>query len=171
MLYPRSLIGSVIRDVNSHKIIDAAINLDWSTGKFSQNLKIQGQSYIDSGVLTTKGTIYPVSIFTTIGNFNYLRLPHYLSDYEFACRARRNGYQLLIATKSVVMNDSTRTGQGDRITSIPGIINILKLAFSRKSKQNVIDHFNFISLCCPPKYVAKNYLILITKLINLILGK
>ena len=100
-------------------------------------------------VLSTKGTLFPVKIFKEIGNFDCRNFPHYLSDYEFTCRAKKFGYDLIINYGSVLTNDNLRTGyeikQNDslKIQKLPFIL------FSKKSKINIRDQIKFFIKCCP----------------------
>lgn len=161
--HPQTIFGSTIRDLKTNILADAAVMLDWRTGKFSQNLEILTNPILKSGVLSTKGTIFPISVFHRIGNFNYQKLPHYLSDYEFSLRASKHGYLLRTATNSVVKNDTVRTGLGDQ-----GIKNLSfkqrwKLLFDRRSRLNILDHYNFIIMHAPAKYLVRNILIIVVK--------
>ena len=158
-----SIIGSTIIDIKTNKIADAGVVINWQTGKFSQKLPTRKTRYLQTEFLSTKGVIYPIKVFKKIGNFNYKQLPHYLSDYEFSCRARKAGFSLLVDTHSKVSNHIDRTGIGNKIPDIISIKDFINLLFSRKSRQNIIDHFYFINVCCPLKFKPKNYLILLIK--------
>ncbi|MBT4651925.1 MAG: glycosyltransferase family 2 protein [Candidatus Pacebacteria bacterium] len=161
--HPLSIIGSTIIDIKTKKIADAGVTIDWKTGKFSQKLPAGDTRYISSEFLSTKGVIFPIQVFKKIGNFNHKQLPHYLSDYEFSCRARKAGYRLLVDTKSIVYNYINRTGMGNKIPPVISLKEFIDLLFSRKSRQNIIDHFHFIKTCCPRKFKLKNYLIILIK--------
>ena len=160
---PNSIIGSTIIDIKTKKIADAGVTINWKTGKFSQKLPTDKKRYISSEFLSTKGVIYPIKVFRKIGNFNHKQLPHYLSDYEFSCRARKAGFNLFTDTKSKVYNHIDRTGIGNKIPDIITTKTFFNILFSRKSRQNIIDHFYFINSCCPSKYKLKNYLIILIK--------
>lgn len=163
-----TIIGSTIYDINTNKIDDAGVSIDWQTAKFSKKLPTNKKRYLTSEFLSTKGVIYSIQVFKKIGNFNYHKLPHYLSDYEFSCRARKAGFDLLIDTHSKVYNNVDRTGIGIKISHIISIKTYFNLLFSRKSRQNIIDHFHFIHSCCPKKLRLRNYFILLIKSIYLI---
>lgn len=169
--YKRAIVGSLILSTgNDPTIYDAGIQIDWPEGKLiplgpknlndlpvGQNV----QEKIDT--LTTKGTIYPVEVFSKIGNFDKKHLRHYLSDYEFACRAKRAGFRLCLSYEARIHNDIERTGFGTDIMPKFNLKKLVNILFSRKSKINVVDHFWFITLCCPSKYKVKNYLLLMGK--------
>jgi GT2 family glycosyltransferase len=174
--HPKSIIGSTIIDIKSNKIFDAAISRDWSQGKFHKQLSKDKKRYLSSEFLSTKGVIYPIKVFKKIGSFNHKHLPHYLSDYEFSCRARKAGFKLLVDTKSKVFNHIDRTGIGNIVPNVISFADFFQLLFSRKSRINISDHFHLINVCCPRKYKFKNYLIILIKSLYLftnigILGK
>ena len=166
---PRTVIGSIIRDIRTNKLSDAAVHLNWKTGKYTQDLDIKNKELISSDVLSTKGTIFPVSLFREIGNFDAKRLPHYLSDYEFSLRAFEHGYSLSTAASSVVRNDTARTGLGDIIPRGSSIKTRWQLLFDRRSRQNIIDHYYFIMLHAPNKYKLQNLAIIIVKSLYILL--
>lgn len=167
----RAIVGSLILGANNDSTIyDAGIQIDWTKGKLiplgPKNIKDlpkdrKIQQHIDT--LTTKGTIYPVEVFSKIGNFDKKHLRHYLSDYEFACRAKRAGFKLCLAYDAKVYNDIARTGFGTDIMQRFDVRKLTSILFSRKSKINIPDHFWFITLCCPPRYKVKNYFLLAGK--------
>lgn len=167
----RSIVGSLVIDnKDKESIIDAGVWLDWSKGEIISvgPKKIsdlpRGKSVQDKiNTLSTKGTLYPVEVFGKIGNFDKFHLPHYASDYEFACRAKKAGFNLLLSYKSKVYNDASRTGMGEKLPLRPNIKEIFALLFSRRSRINIVDHFWFITLSCPKKYRLQNYLRLIGK--------
>lgn len=163
-----TIIGSVIRDINTNKLSDSAIKINWKTGKFTQVLNFSKRKLINSDVLSTKGTIFPISIFTKIGNFNALKLPHYLSDYEFTLRAKESGYKLYTTPTSIVKNDTTRTGIGEGRISELGFYDRYKLLFDRKSKQNILDHYHFVISVAPSRYKLRNLFIIFAKSIYIL---
>lgn len=173
--FNRAIVGSLIIDVNDKETIsDAGVQIDWSEYRFlsigpisikdiSNNKKVEEN--IDT--LSTKGTLYPIEVFHKVGNFDKKHLPHYISDYEFACRAKRAGYKLLLSYDAKVFNDIKRTGIGHEAYKHLDFSKLINILFSKRSRLNIIDHFWFIYLCCPPKYKIRNYVILFDKFISL----
>lgn len=169
----RAIVGSLAIDKNDKlKIWDAGVRIDWSQGKvialgprrilhLPKVRKIQDK--IDT--LPTRGTVYPVEVFEKVDNFDKEHFPHYLSDYEFGIRAKKAGFSLLLSYESRVYSDTARSGLLTKQSKPISLKHIFSLAFSKKSQVNIIDHFNFIRLCCPKKYRAKNYLLLLKKII------
>src|SRR3989338_305721 len=171
----RTIVGSlVISELNKLEIIDAGVKIDWAKGKLiAQGPQLMTQltknktNNDDIDTLSTKGTLYPVEVFGEIGNFDKFHLPHYTSDYEFACRAKKSGYKLLIDYTAKIYNAQKHTGLGLKVADKMSIIELYNLLFNRKSRINISDKYWFIKLCCPLKYQITNYLILIFKTIVL----
>ena len=115
--------------------------------------------------LPGKGTLIPVGVFNKIGNFNYRRLPHYYGDYEFFCRAKKYGFKLLVNTKARIYNYSKNTGLTHIRKNKTTYTEVLQVLFGKKSKLNVIDHLNFLMLCCPKKHLGINLKQIYNKLI------
>jgi len=174
--HPRTVIGSLIVDLKDKStIVDGGVKIDWSTGKFirraPKSIKYLSEAKrieSDINTLSTKGTLYPIEVFQNIGNFDQKHLPHYISDYEFACRAKKAGYPLLISYDAIVYNIPRNTGFGEQIPQELSYRQLKDLLFNRRSRINIIDHLWFITLCCPTRYRLKNYFILILKTLYLI---
>lgn len=164
--YKGAIIGSLVVNVKDKKtILDAGVRINWEKYRFEtagpkKILKIKdfGKVEKDIDTLSTKGTLYPIKVFKDIGNFDKKHLPHYISDYEFACRAKRKGFRLLLSFKAIVFNEDARTGIGVTLNEKITIMELVDLLFSRRSRLNIIDHFWFVTLCCPVKYKFINYL-------------
>jgi GT2 family glycosyltransferase len=152
----RYIIGSVVKDAKNRIIWDKGVKINWSKMKFSLG---------GTDALSTKGTLYPVGIFKEIGLFDSKHFPHYFSDYEFAIRAKRNGYKLLICNRSKIYNRTERTGI-EGVSKESTLFEKFKLLFSKKSKLNLVTQINMIRYVCPPEYRFENYLLLLSKLVN-----
>lgn len=174
--HPKTIIGSLVVDMNDKStIVDGGVQIDWAKGQFikigSDKInsifpKVNFISNIDT--LSTKGTLYPVQVFRNIGNFDQLHLPHYISDYEFAIRAKNNGFSLLLSYEAKVYNVSTNTGFGEKLPDKISYRQFFNFLFGRKSRINIVDHFWFITLCCPSRYKLRNYLLLLGKSLYLL---
>jgi len=175
-VYQRAIVGSLIIDKNNKtQIADAGVRIDWLKGKYislppKKTADLPKDKTIQENIdtLSTKGTLYPIEVFRKIGNFDNKHLPHYISDYEFACRAKRNGFRLLLSFNARVYNDITRTGFGEKLPKKITLKEFWELLFSRKSRLNIVDQFWFMTLCCPKKYLLVNYFAIVLKIIFLL---
>jgi GT2 family glycosyltransferase len=165
--YPKSIIGSInVRSNKPTEVVEAGVRIHWPTGlvysvaekistklSYYKNMNVVGE--LDA--LPGKGTLIPVEVFSLIGNFNYQKLPHYISDYEFMNRAKRAGFDLLVDTKAIVKHHWEATGM--KVARGNGVIGYGKawnLMFGRKSMNNIVDWINFLLLTCPDKYLYLN---------------
>lgn len=167
----RAIAGSLIIDsYDKQTIIDAGVKIDWSKGKYIslgpksiKDLPFEKKIEDQINTLSTKGTLYPVEVFQKIGNFDKRHLPHYISDYEFACRAKKAEIPLLLSYFARIYNDRKRTGFGESLPARMFLKEYCLLLFSRKSRLNIIDQYWFITLCCPPKFLLRNYFLIVAK--------
>lgn len=171
--FKRAIMGSLAVDKNDrNRIYDAGMKIDWEKGKFI----LLSPNYLselpedklyqeDINILSTKGTLYPIEVFNKIGNFDQEHFPHYLSDYEFAYRAKENGFKLVLSYQAIVYNDIERTGLWNNERKKVSLKETWDLLFSRRSKINIIDNLKFIKYCCPKKYKFRNYVFLLRKII------
>jgi len=166
-----AIIGSLVIDLKTGKIVDAGVKVNWRKGVF-EPVKLNGRKVskklIKVDVLSTKGTVFPIKVFKEVGNFDDRNFPHYLSDYEFTCRARENGYTLYMYYGSVVLNDSQRTGLEGNKNKFLSVRELRNLLFSKKSKINLFDQFKFFFFHCPRKFKLQCGLSMVKKALYLI---
>lgn len=152
----KNITGSVIINSNTKKVVDAGVAIDWKKLKFKSG---------GTDAISTKGTLYPIKVFNEIDLFDAKHFPHYFSDYEFAIRAKRNGYKLHVCRASKIYNRVKRTGI-EGISKKSTLLEKFNLLFSRKSKLNLITQIKIIRYVSPPKYRFGSYLLLLSKLVN-----
>jgi hypothetical protein len=150
------IIGSKVLDPNTKKIVDNGVAVNWEKLEFKSG---------GTDALSTKGTLYPVSVFKDVGLFDARHFPHYFSDYEFSIRAKRYGYNLTVCPGSRIYNRVERTGIGE-ISPKLGVGGAFNLLFSRKSKINLGLQINMIRYVCPKEYRLKNYFLLVSKIVK-----
>jgi GT2 family glycosyltransferase len=161
------LVGSMsIHNKPPHQVVEAGIRIDWPTGlvygvaqTVSQKLSYyKNMEYIDNlDALPGKGTLIPVNVFKKIGNFNYKKLPHYVADYEFALRAKNEGFNLLVDTKAIAKHYWEATGiytKNHRERVSYG--RAFSLLFGKKSMNNIKDWVTFLFISCPREYLIRN---------------
>jgi GT2 family glycosyltransferase len=119
-------------------LVGARIN--WS------KLLISGAYSIEeANCLSTRGLFLRARDLIDLGGFRARLLPHYLSDYEFSIRARRNGYMFLSDPRVRLWHDQP--------LSLPAAASStsLRLLLSKRSHDNPIYWTAFLVLSCPPK--------------------
>jgi len=101
---PNSCIGSVCYDWNDPKTIHVNMLLNKTKADFiyynkGLNLDDLHDDYYQSDVLKGRGTVWPVHVLRKIGIYNEKKLPHYRADHELAWRAKKNGYEVIVAKR------------------------------------------------------------------------
>ena len=96
--------------------------------------------YIDSDVLTGKGTVFPLSILDKIGIYNEEKLPHYKADHELVWRARKSGFKVYASTKMQLrtLSDQKTASGKERFLS-----NVRFLYFDMRSTMRIKDLWNY----------------------------
>ncbi len=99
--------------------------------------------------LSTRGLLMRAPTFVKSGGFRPARLPHYMSDYEFTLRLRRQGVVLRCDDRfrAVVRLDLTGSERSARPRRLG---TFLKTAFSNRAKYNPAHWSAFALMVCPP---------------------
>lgn len=147
-------IGAVAVDSKAEEnILDAGTYLDWANYKYKWKTQINKDETgcYDVDVLSGRGALIPVYMIQQAGNVDAKHFPHYIGDYEFSCRLKQHGFRLGVTYTTKIRSHVDMTGlsmQPDVRYSVKQYIDILK---SRRSKNNILDHFHFIMRCAPGK--------------------
>jgi len=158
--HPRALIGSLaVRDDTPDVIQDGGSRVSWWTAKFTRiarggsrnDARAREGRYQTVDVLSGRGMLIPSAVFGEAGLFDEQRLPHYAADYEFAVRARRHGYALLVDYDAVVVAATGLTGLNNEDRPLPWK-DLLRSFTSRRSPYNLAARFNF-ARCAAPAHI------------------
>jgi GT2 family glycosyltransferase len=142
----KTIVGSFVVDSTTNRKIETGVGIDWKKGTIC-SLRYKSNQKIDT--LPGKGTLFPIEVFKDMGNYNKYLLPHYGSDYEMVCRAIRHGYKAIISYDAKVSNLSKETGIENYSSDKLSFQELIELAFSKRSKINIINQLVFMLLCCP----------------------
>lgn len=114
-----SLVGSVSVDIKNPEKIEF-LGKKWNpyTAKSKPSIEgvesysslVQKHKFISSDVLPGRGTLIPVEVFKKIGLFDFKHFPQYTADHDFARRAYKHGYKLVVSTEAVVKSVVESTG-------------------------------------------------------------
>lgn len=102
---PESLVGSIIYDSKSQELWYSGGKINWNNGTFPHNLEPIDYIY-QSEWLTGMGVLIKSEVFEKIGLYNNDKFPQYAGDLEFSMRAKKNGYNLIICSKSIIYNNT-----------------------------------------------------------------
>jgi GT2 family glycosyltransferase len=127
---------------NERELYDSGVFVDWRKLTFNRT-----EDPNSINCLSTRGLFLRVADFNRLGGFYPRILPHYLSDYEFTCRAHRKGYALVTEPSLKVFLDIHATGYS-RFEQ-ESFLAFLKSYFSAKSMMNPLAWTNFVLLTCP----------------------
>lgn len=145
---PNSILGTCCIDKNTNLTLRVAIKLNKFKAKhiyLYQNIDVDTieKDYIESDVLTGKGTIIPVSILKKIGVYYEEMLPHYKADHELIWRAKQMGYPVFASTKMrlfTLSDQKTANGKESFIQTVKFLF------FDMRSTINVRDWYRYAKL-------------------------
>lgn len=147
-------VGALIVDSRDPaRVLDAGEYVSWPNYNFPVKTALApGEHYCgDVDVLPGRGSLVPLRMIREAGNVDARRFPHYLADYEFFYRLKRNGFRLGVCYDTCISAHIEETGiaPGSGVTSFRQVWSEL---FSRRSMGNVVDHWRFITLHAPYAY-------------------
>ena len=152
----RALIGSVtVRADDPDVIVDGGMRIRWSTAKYlplhrgsSASGSYSAGDLVPVDTLSGCGMLIPVEAFAAIGMFDERHLPQYAADYEFACRAARAGWTLLMCPDVPLSQRTEATGLHASVAS-GGMCDLLHSLWSRRSANDLRTRLQFARLACP----------------------
>ncbi len=98
---------------------------------------------IETDLLPGRGTLFPVEVFKNVGIYDNKNFPQYIADQEFAIRAAKNGYRLLVEPSAVVYSNIKNTGINFKKGAKKSLKNIYHALFSIKSPIYLPGRFKF----------------------------
>lgn len=159
----RALVGSLNVDIRDPaRVVDAGVRWDWA-GAASFPVVRDPEAAWSTGVntLSGRGMLVPVEVFRRVGNLESQRLPHYAADEEFAMRAARAGFRLVVSHRAVLRVHAELTGsEGDLKTPISPQA-VRHLLFSRRSIRQIKARLTLVRLACPRAHRLVNYMVVI----------
>jgi GT2 family glycosyltransferase len=144
-------VGALIVDSQDPtRILDAGEFIDWRNYSFPAKTTVQpGETFFDGvDVLPGRGSLVPLRMIRIAGNVDPKVFPHYIADYEFFVRLKRNGFRLGVTYATRIRSHVEETGLWANTENLP-IHKAWAILFSRKSMENVWTHWRFIDRCAP----------------------
>lgn len=145
-------VGGVIVDSSDpSRVLDAGEFIDWATYSFSVNtVREPGETYVDGvDLLSGRGTLISLAMVRAAGNVNGTRFPHYIADCEFFSRLKRHGFRLGVTWEAVIRSHVEVTGLSTQHADPLTFAQAWKALFSKRSMDNVPNHWRFIEDCAP----------------------
>ena len=155
---PEALFGSYAFDIRTRQPYYGGGRIDWRRGRTIQLLDTcpepERRGLVEVTHLPGRGMWIPSRVFETIGLFDAGHLPHYLSDYDFSCRAARHGYELFANYDARLLShvDLTQDCAERPRYSLSHFLYRLR---GRKSGANLRDFTIFAWRHCPPEYLLR----------------
>ena len=152
-----TFLASAVTVLNEHpRAAVQAVGNDVATGSVDRGaiadlvlLRFRGAAPGQSpNCLSTRCLAMRMPVFLDSGGFHPDRLPHYLSDYEFTLRLRRQGVTLLCDPRFEAKVHLELTGQG-RYTR-RSLHAFWSTTFSNRAKYNPKHWTAFVTMVCPP---------------------
>ena len=143
--------GLIVDSRDPTHVLDAGEFIDWKTYSFSAKTQIGlGETFFEGvDVLPGRGTLVPMHMIKQSGNINALSFPHYIADYEFFCRLKRQGFRLGVTYETRVQSHVKATGLFAGASAFLTFCQAWETLFSMGSMHNVRDHWRFIEHCAP----------------------
>lgn len=151
---PNTVLGTCCIDKNTNLTLRIAIKLDKLRAKhiynyYQVNLDEINNTFIESDVLTGKGTVFPLEILRNIGIYDDKRLPHYKSDHELVWRAKKNKYNVFTSKKMKLYTVSDQK-QANRKESLKATFKFFMTDMT--SIINIKDLWNYADLAYNKPY-------------------
>jgi GT2 family glycosyltransferase len=152
--YNGAVCGVVINSLNNRQVLDSGVEILWDEFRFYSAKRIPKNPSvkIDCDVLGGRCTLVPMQAIKKAGNVDCKAFPHYLADYEFTYRLKKNaGIKLCVDYNvRIVTEIKHRVNSSDG-----GVINIWRSHYKKYSKQNLINRFKFLFRHAPKEYKLK----------------
>lgn len=143
--------GVVVASHDTSRILDAGEFIDWGTYSFPVKTKLEsGETYVDGvDLLSGRGTLIPLSMIRQAGNVNGKRFPHYIADCEFFARLKRAGCKLGVSCETALRSREDLTGLSSQRQGVLTLRQAWSALFSKRSMDNVRNHWRFIHDSAP----------------------
>ena len=145
---PRTLIGSVIVDINNPEVIDnGGVIVNMITAKFTDiNYKkhlseFANDHYIEVSLLSGRGTLIPLQVFYEIGLFDEKHFQQG-GDTELPVRAKNSGYNL-ITSYGAIVKSYTNSTDGINTSESYSLKDFKVYFFGIKSRFRLKERFYF----------------------------
>jgi GT2 family glycosyltransferase len=150
-IHGRAVVGSIVRDAKPpHELLDIGPKGDlWNMAIWDivrdlpADERAQPREVYEVDFLPGRGTLYPGEVLDRIGYMRPRLLPHYHADYEFADRARRAGFPLLVASAAV-------TYSTDAFGNQRKVASFWRRKFGKGSPDNTLQKVAFFCLVGSP---------------------
>lgn len=148
-MHRNSIVAATVCDQNSiDTVLFAGRRRSRVTDRFFymnhyQSYEKAGSGLREVDLLHGKCTLFPVSVFASVGLFDEKAFPHLFADDDLVLRAKQRGYRLLVDLDTVILNDQSTTGLNPYDRRL-GAGEILELFLSRRSAFQINTRTRFL---------------------------
>jgi GT2 family glycosyltransferase len=149
-----SAVGALVVDrSDATRVLDAGEYIDWQSYSFPVKSSVgMDECFCDNvDVLPGRGSLVPLRMIRVAGNVDPEKFPHYLADYEFFYRLKQHGFRLGICYETRIQAYIEETGIVPS-TGKSGFRSIWSEVFSRRSMNNMVDHWRFVGRHAPKQF-------------------
>lgn len=147
----RMILGTPVYDSFSKKLIHDSHKI--INGSFRPVIINSKEEIIPADTLSGRGALIPIEVFHKIGNFSKI-FPQYASDYDFFCRAKKQGFKIGVTTKTKTISTNSRPNLSKRVKAQGKLTlkDFFALYFSRRSSNNLWSSTLITLMYSPWKY-------------------
>ena len=118
-----------------------------------------------------RGTLIPVEVFKSVGNFDAEAFPHYYGDSELTYRAGRAGCELILSLRARIETAAAPTDAAAPGAGHLSLAQAWGVLTSRRSAYELASGLRFIDRCCPKPYRLRNKLRFVRTAMSLSVGR
>lgn len=135
------------------------VNWFWDSSRFLLDVLHEEDHHglHEISVASGRGLLIPRKVFETVGLFAEKELPHYMADYDFACLARRSGFELYCNYDAKLFTYSDESGD-KKIIRKKSLKNYFNHLFSIKGGGN-LKNFTIYTFRNSPKVLIPLHLV------------
>ncbi len=148
---PGCLLLARSRDPATGEIAETGVEADFRALSFQIATRPE-----NINCLATRGLFLRWSDALTIGAFRPKLLPHYLSDFEWTIRGRRRGLRCITVPDVAIVFQATGVSGRVAPENASGIVEFLKIVFSKNNHLNPIHWTFFICMASDVRYIPRN---------------
>jgi GT2 family glycosyltransferase len=156
-----ALIGSTSINVVTKKVTYRGEIINWffDSKSFNSNsvVKEPESGLISASYFPGRGLIIPKRVFEKIGLFDQTYFPHYMADYEFTLRAKREGFLILCAWNAKIATYPEESG-ANNLKAKTSLNAYKEHLFGMKGGANLPLFYRFAWRHCPA-YALPFYLL------------
>ena len=134
-------------------------NWFWETSTYNHiDLDKMKKDYVTCSRFPGRGLLIPIVVINEIGFFDEVVFPHYLADYDFTNRARREGYSIFCSTKAKLIT-YPEASVSHEVIKKKNFKNYISHLFGIKGGAQLVLFYKYAFRHCP-KYALPSFLFL-----------